>query len=130
MEFRKSGCSNIGGIYVLLDTYVAVFLWIMALFGIITLAINVISTVIRPVKGRGAGYSIVITVEKDRDDIEGIIRWLILKDQAPGRGGTFNEIVVVDKGATDDTLRILSRLARQYPCLKVVKPEDLKGVLT
>ena len=114
----------------LLDTYVAVFLWIMALFGVIMLVIHIISTVGRPSRSKQGGYSIVITVEKDREDIEGIIRWLILKDQAPGNGGTFDGIVVVDKGATDDTLRILSRLARQYPCLRVVKPEDLKGILT
>ncbi|MGI6114041.1 MAG: glycosyltransferase [Mahellales bacterium] len=114
----------------LLNTYMVVFLWIMALFGVFMLAVRIISAAGWPARGMKGRYSIIITVENNQENIEDIIRSLILKDWVEGKGSALDGIVVVDRGSTDDTLGILSRLARQYPCLKVVKPEDLKGILT
>ena len=59
----------------------------------------------------------VVGLKDAEDSVEGLLRSLTWVDAT-------EDIIIIDYGSTDETGEILRRLCMQYPCLRVVKPEE------
>lgn len=65
--------------------------------------------------------STLLLVRNRARDIEGAVRWLA--NRLP------SELVVVDRGSTDETVEILKRLRREYPDLVIRQTIGSPGVI-
>ncbi|MGE4284668.1 MAG: glycosyltransferase [Clostridia bacterium] len=66
---------------------------------------------------------IIISVKNQQDTIEGIIRSVVWKSLNNTRGGSIPYILVVDMGSTDDTVKILDKLCKEYDFIHVTDSE-------
>ncbi|MDK2799527.1 MAG: hypothetical protein PWP27_1905 [Clostridiales bacterium] len=67
---------------------------------------------------------IIITVKNQQDTIEGIIRSVVWKSLNNNHGGIVPNILVVDMGSTDDTLKILDKLCMEYDFIEIADKEE------
>jgi len=112
-----------------LPTYMAVSLWIFALFGIICLMIRVIIGYRwKGANGKGQ-YSIIISARNQQETIEGLIRGFIFKLRMNGQEDALFNVLLVDGDSTDDTPEVMRRLAKEYTFVKFVNPEELPSYL-
>jgi len=69
--------------------------------------------------------SLLLVVRNKSNIIEGLVRNLTHLDYLRGEGMANYEVVAVDDHSTDETGRILERLARSFPVLKAVRMEEV-----
>lgn len=112
-----------------IPTYMAITLWILALFGIILLLIRVFAGIKwRGKKGKGQ-YSIIISARNQEDTIEGLIRGFILKTGIDGLEEELLNVVLVDADSSDDTPQLMQRLAEEYCFVRFVPCQELPSYL-
>lgn len=112
-----------------IPTYMAVSLWIFALFGIITLMIRVVMGFRWQGKGRRGKYSIIISARNQEDNIEGLIRGFVLKAGIDGQEEALFNVVLVDANSSDGTPDVMKRLAKEYCFVKFVSCQELPSFL-
>lgn len=100
-----------------------IIIWVLAVYGFIELLISLFNSVILINKNFNDMY-ILIAVKNQEESIEGIIRTIIFKNIYYKNEDLFNNIVIADMGSTDNTLRILRNLTREYSFLKVIDCKD------
>ena len=61
---------------------------------------------------------IILTVKNDEDAIENTLRIMAEEILFTSRGKLFNSLTVIDDGSSDDTMKIVHHLKREYPFLK------------
>ena len=61
---------------------------------------------------------IILTVKNDEDAIENTLRIMAEEILFTSRGQLFNSLTVIDDGRSDDTMKIVHHLKREYPFLK------------
>ena len=112
-----------------IPTYIAISLWVFALFGIISLMIRVIMGVKWKGKGGKGRYSIIISAMNQEDTIEGLIRGFILKAGIDGQEEALFNVVLVDANSSDNTPEVMRRLAKEYCFVKFVSCQELPSYL-
>lgn len=105
-----------------------IIIWILAIYGLIEIVINLINSVIF-VRSNIKDMYILIAVKNQEETIEGIIRSIVFKNIYSKNEGLFNNIIIADMGSTDDTLNILKRLTSEYSFLKVIDCKDSNEVI-
>jgi len=113
---------------VYIDTYIAILLWIFAIFGFIYFIVRLFSDLYRAYYKHGY-FSVIITAKNQQNVIEGIVRGFMLKTEAEGNKDGLINIVLVDAGSSDDTSKIMKRLADEHCCVKFVRHGDLCSFL-
>lgn len=112
-----------------LPTYMAVSLWIFALFGIICLMIRVIMGYRWKAPNGKGQYSIIISARNQQETIEGLIRSFILKSRINGQEDALFNLLLVDGDSCDDTPELMRWLAEQYTFVEYVNPDELPSYL-
>lgn len=112
-----------------IPTYMAISLWVFALFGIISLIIRVIAGFKCKGKSGKGKYSIIISAKNQEDTIEGLIRGFILKTGTDGQEEALFNVVLVDADSSDDTPEVMKRLAEEYCFIKFVTCGELPSYL-
>lgn len=108
-----------------IPTYMAVLVWILALFGIIALLARVILGFRWSGIGEKGGYNIIIWARNQDDTIEGLIREIILKSEIGGQEEAVLNVVLVDGDSSDNTSQIMERLAKEYGLVKLSSCQEL-----
>ncbi len=93
--------------------------YVMALYGLITAIGNLIDSLALRVRLGKTSYKLVLSVKNQEETIEGIIR-SIFEDELFRDKDTHTKVVVIDKGSTDETLKILHKLQEDYENLEVI----------
>jgi cellulose synthase/poly-beta-1,6-N-acetylglucosamine synthase-like glycosyltransferase len=106
-----------------------VSLWILALFGIISLTIRIFAGFRWLGKSGKGRYSIIISAKNQEETIEGIIRGFILRAGFNGQEETLFNVVLVDADSSDNTPEVMKRLAREYYFIKFVPCKELSSYL-
>jgi len=112
-----------------IDTYIAIPLWIFAIFGMVYFLANVFDSLEALLGKRKGGYTLIISAREQEDSIEGIVEDFLLKAGINGGKGGLLDIVLVDWGFSDETANIMECLCQKHPFIRRVKPEDLGSYL-
>jgi len=107
-----------------IDTYIAIVLWIFAIFGFIYFISLILRDIYIACRRKGS-LAVIITAKNQQDVIEGIVRGFILKSGVEGTEDSLINITLVDMNSCDDTPKVMERLAGEYCYIKFVKPGEL-----
>lgn len=111
-------------------TYIAIPLWIFAIFGFIYFVLRMFIGIRHRFKYCKGDYSIIISAKNQEETLEGIIRGFILRTGLNGDEEMLCNVVLVDAGSSDRTPEIMRRLAREYCFIKLLKPGELHSFLS
>jgi hypothetical protein len=118
-----------GGLFMYIDTYIAIMLWAFAIFGLFYFVLRVYATWDLYRKKKNRAYTLIISARNQEDAIEGLVRGFILKAGLDSTEEKLLQVVLLDLGSTDETARIMRNLSVNYSIVKLVKPDDLTGYL-
>ncbi len=112
-----------------MDWWISGLVLLLAFCGLWMVAVHLLQVALHI--GRPRGYapfvSILLVVKNKAQIIEGIAGSLArLREYLPP-GAPDYEVVVVDDGSSDDTPRILERMARRFPCLRLVRMGEVNN---
>jgi len=105
-----------------------VFISVMAVYGIIALVSEIISSLRYRVRTKNSGVKLILAVKDQENAIEGIIRGIYsggLLERTIGVGN----LTVVDMGSQDDTVKILMRLQKSCQGLEIAQSQDMESIL-
>ena len=90
-----------------------------ALYGFAQMAMR-LSDYFRTCDESGHSVTTVLTVKNQQDNVEGLVRGAVWSTLGRTGGRRVGDVIVVDLGSDDDTLRILNRLAEEYEFLHIM----------
>lgn len=101
--------------------------WILTLYGLFEIIKN-IAYIWSYTKLKSDGIYIIIGTKNQEKSIEGFIRMLVFR-LIYGKEELVKDIIVADLNSTDDTMKILTRLSKEYDCIKTIKWRNCKEVM-
>lgn len=111
-----------------MDIVTTVVICIFALYGLISIISDWVKILTQNTKPLLEKSYVVITVKNCQDSIEGTIRSLAWKMLS--KNNTISkELIIIDKGSQDDTLKILSRLEKEYDFIHTMTKESYINML-
>jgi len=111
----------------MLKTIIDFFVYLLAVYGVLSLIINIIDSV-HPGSGlRSSGVKMVLLVKNQEETIEGIIRSMFMGDFLR-KIGSGHMLTVLDMGSKDKTPVILEKLKKQYESMEVLMAEEKEKV--
>ncbi|MGI6538314.1 MAG: hypothetical protein ACOX22_08320 [Caldicoprobacterales bacterium] len=108
-----------------IDTYIAIPLWVFAIFGFFCFLVRTYITIDVYKRKKHGVYTLIISVKNQEEAIEGIVRGFIVKAGLDSTEEKLLDIVLLDFDSTDKTPKVLEKLANDYSVVKVIRPEDL-----
>lgn len=99
------------------------FVYVMALYGFITIVENMIDSLAKKARVNKTSYKLVLSVKNQQESIEGVIRE-IFGDELFNDKNLNTRVIVIDKGSTDETVKILRKLQEDYENLEVIEEEE------
>jgi cellulose synthase/poly-beta-1,6-N-acetylglucosamine synthase-like glycosyltransferase len=112
----------------MLDILIQSLVCFFAVYGAIQMGFNIYNT-LTDIQYKKDDIYIIVTVKNQQDTIEGIIRSIVWRSLNNHHGGTVPNILVVDMGSTDDTLKILNKLCGEYDFIQVTDSEGYMKIL-
>lgn len=112
-----------------LNLYIAVPLWIFAIFGFLYFLLRVFVSLDLYKRQKQGVYTLLISAKNQEDIIEGVVRGFILKAGMDSSEEKLMQIVLLDTGSADNTPKIMENLAYDYSVIKIVKPDNLAEYL-
>lgn len=101
--------------------------WILALYGLFEIIKNIIY-ICTYTNLKSDGIYVIIAAKNQENRIEGFLRTILFR-LIYGKEECIKDVIVTDLDSTDDTMKILNRLSKEYECLKVVKWKECKEVI-
>ena len=101
--------------------------WVLAIYGLIELIKQVvyICTYTNLISD---GIYVIIAAKNPENRIEGFLRTLLFR-LIYGKEECVKDVIVTDLDSTDDTMKILTRLSKDYDCIKVANWRECKEVI-
>ena len=121
--------SKSGRMVIAMNNAVHILLYLLAACSAVLLLIYIINRKSSKTKDEGARLSLVIMVRNQQDVVEGLVRNFFrgnfLKRVVPEM-----KITVIDMSSNDETWEILTKLAKTYEYLEVIKESDKEKIFT
>ena len=111
----------------MLDFIINGIFWILALYGLFEIIKNIIY-MCTYTNLKSDGIYIIIATKNQENRIEGLLRTFLFRIMY-GREEEIKDIIVTDLDSTDETMKILSRLSKDYNSIKIVNWKDCKQVI-
>jgi hypothetical protein len=100
-----------------------ILIYTLALFGALMLTISIVKTVSNRLKHENQKVRLILMVKDQEEQIEGIVRSVFTGDllygTLPG-----NNLIILDMGSQDDTLKIVEKLKRDYQYIDIIRKEE------
>ncbi|HHW69900.1 MAG TPA: hypothetical protein GX392_00930 [Clostridiales bacterium] len=112
-----------------IDVYTAIVLWTFAIFGMVLFVLKLYQHINYSKHIDREKLSIIISAKNQQDVLEGIVRGFILKAGLDSMEDMLLNIVLVDVGSSDETLKIMKKLGEDYCFIKLLKPDELSSYL-
>ena len=101
--------------------------WVLALYGLFEIIKNIIY-ICTYTNLKSDGIYMIIAVKNQENKIEGFLRTLLFR-LIYGKEEFIKDVIVTDLDSTDDTMKILSKLSKDYDCIKVANWRECKEVI-
>lgn len=111
----------------MLDFILNGIFWVLALYGLFEIIKNIIY-ICTYTNFKSDGIYIIIATKNQENKIEGFLRTLIFRIMY-GKEECVKDVIVTDLNSTDDTMKILNKLAKDYDNIKVTNWKECKEVI-
>ena len=101
--------------------------WILALYGLFEIIKNIIY-ICTYTNLKADGIYIIIATKNQENKIEGFLRTILFRIMY-GKEDCIKDVIVADLGSTDDTVKILNKLSKDYNEIKVLNWKECKEVI-
>ena len=101
--------------------------WILALYGLFEIIKNIIY-ICTYTNLKADGIYIIIATKNQENKIEGFLRTILFRIMY-GKEDCVKDVIVADLGSTDDTVKILNKLSKDYNEIKVLNWKECKEVI-
>ena len=111
----------------MLDFIVNGVFWVLALYGLFEIIKNIIY-VCTYTNLKSDGIYIIIATKNQENKIEGFMRTMLFRIMY-GKEECVKDVIVTDLNSTDDTMKILNKLSKDYENIKVTNWKECKEVI-
>ncbi len=111
----------------MLDFIINAIFWILALYGLFELIKNIIY-ICTYTNLKSDGIYVIIAAKNQENKIEGFLRTLLFRIMY-GKEDCVKDVIVTDLNSTDDTMKILNKLGKDYDNIKVTNWKECKEVI-
>ena len=111
----------------MLDFIVNGVFWVLALYGLLEIIKNIIY-VCTYTNLKSDGIYIIIATKNQENKIEGFMRTMLFRIMY-GKEECVKDVIVTDLNSTDDTMKILNKLSKDYDNIKVTNWKECKEVI-
>ena len=101
--------------------------WVLALYGLIEIIKNIIY-ICTYTNLKSDGIYIIIATKNQEKRIEGFLRMLLFR-LIYGKEEVIKDIIITDLGSNDDTIKIITKLAKEYESIKITNWKDCKSII-
>ena len=102
-------------------------IWVLALYVLFEIIKNIIY-ICTYTNLKSDGIYVIIAAKNQENRIEGFLRTLLFRIMY-GKEECVKDVIVTDLNSTDDTMRILEKLSKDYDNIKVTNWKDCKEVM-
>ena len=111
----------------MLDFILNGIFWVLALYGLFEIIKNIIY-ICTYTNLKSDGIYIIIATKNQENRIEGFLRTILFRIMY-GKEECVKDIIVTDLNSTDDTMKILNKLGKDYDNIKVTNWKECKEVI-
>ncbi len=111
----------------MLDFILNGILWTLALYGLFEIIKNIIY-ICTYTNLKSDGIYIIIAAKNQENKIEGFLRTILFRIMY-SKEDCVKDVIVTDLDSTDDTMKILNKLSKDYDEIKVVNWKECKEVI-
>ena len=109
------------------DFLINAIFWILALYGLFELIKNIIY-ICTYTNLKSDGIYVIIAAKNQENKIEGFLRTLFFRIMY-GKEECIKDVIVTDLNSSDDTMKILSKLGKEYNGIKITNWKECKEVI-
>lgn len=111
----------------MLDFVINGIFWVLALYGLFEIIKNIIY-ICTYTNLSSDGIYIIIAIKNQENKIEGFLRTILFRIMY-GKEDCVKDVIVTDLNSTDDTMKILNKLSKDYDNIKVTNWKECKEVI-
>ena len=111
----------------MLDFIINGIFWVLALYGLIEIIKNIIY-IFTYTNFKSDGIYVIIATKNQENKIEGFLRTFLFRIMY-GKEECVKDVIVTDLNSTDDTIKILNKLSKDYESIKVTNWKECKEVM-
>ena len=111
----------------MLDFILNGIFWVLALYGLFEIIKNIIY-ICTYTNLKSDGIYVIIAAKNQENKIEGFLRTILFRIMY-GKEECVKDIIVTDLNSTDDTMKILNKLSKDYENIKVTNWKECKEVI-
>ena len=111
----------------MLDFIINGIFWVLALYGLFEIIKNIIY-ICTYTNLKSDGIYVIIAAKNQENKIEGFLRTFLFRIMY-GKEECVKDVIVTDLNSTDDTMKILSKLSKDYDSIKVTNWKECKEVI-
>lgn len=111
----------------MLDFILNGIFWVLALYGLFEIIKNIIY-ICTYTNLKSDGIYVIIAAKNQENKIEGFLRTILFRIMY-GKEECVKDIIVTDLNSTDDTMKILNKLSKDYENIKVANWKECKEVI-
>ena len=101
--------------------------WVLTLYGLFEIIKNIIY-ICTYTNLKSDGIYVIIAAKNQENKIEGFLRTFLFRIMY-GKEECVKDVIVTDLNSTDDTMKILSKLSKDYDSIKVTNLKECKEVI-
>ena len=101
--------------------------WVLALYGLFEIIKNIIY-ICTYTNLKSDGIYVIIAAKNQENKIEGFLRTFLFRVMY-GKEECVKDVIVTDLNSSDDTMKILNKLSKDYDNIKVTNWKDCKEVI-
>jgi len=101
--------------------------WTLALYGLFEI-IKTIIYIFTYTNLKSDGIYFIVATKNQESKIEGFVRSLVFRILY-GKEEMIKEIIITDLDSEDNTFNILTKLEKDYPCLKISSWRECKDII-
>lgn len=111
----------------MLDFIINGIFWVLALYGLFEIIKNIIY-ICTYINLKSDGIYVIIAAKNQENKIEGFLRTILFRIMY-GKEECVKDVIVTDLNSSDDTMKILEKLSKDYDGIKVVNWKECKEVI-